>query len=489
MKKSMFKNTIYKSILSFVNIVIPLLVGPYIVRLLDVELYGIYNKVFANFQLFLTVASFGIYTFGVREISKIRDDKEKVASLLTNLFTISIISNVIVSIVYIIFALFTSTGITTAIYLLMLIQIVGNIFYIEYINEALENYKFITIKTLIVKILYLGSLFIFVKEPNDIIIYTIIINGTVFLNNIISFVYAKKKLKFNFKKLKIKKYIPALVTILIISNIDLLYSQLDRVMLGNFVSNVSVTCYYIPYYIVSTLAAIPYSIINVSIPRLSYLVENEGKKEYEKVLNKSATSLLFILIPMCMGVFVLSKEIVLLYSGDKYLSIIPVLMLASIARIITGIESTLIHLVMYPNNEEKKIMKYMFIAGMVNLVFNTGLAIINKLTPFTALLTTGISELFLILLLYKFVRKKLKIKYEIINKNTIVYGILSLCFIPISLIIRMFGFNIFVNIIIIISLCVGLYGGVLLLKKDENLTLILDKVFNKFFSKFRRELK
>ena len=96
MKKSIFKNTIYKSILSFVNIVIPLLVGPYIVRLLDVELYGIYNKVFANFQLFLTLASFGIYTFGVREISKIRDDKEKVSVLLSNLFLVSISTNTIV---------------------------------------------------------------------------------------------------------------------------------------------------------------------------------------------------------------------------------------------------------------------------------------------------------------------------------------------------------------------------------------------------------
>ena len=53
MKKSLFKNTIYKSILSFVNIVVPLFVGPYVVRLLDVKLYGIYNTVYAEFQIFL----------------------------------------------------------------------------------------------------------------------------------------------------------------------------------------------------------------------------------------------------------------------------------------------------------------------------------------------------------------------------------------------------------------------------------------------------
>ena len=74
MKNSLLKNSIFKAILSFANIVVPLLVGPYIVKLLDVNLYGVYNKVYSEFQLFLTFASFGVYTYGVREISIIRKD-------------------------------------------------------------------------------------------------------------------------------------------------------------------------------------------------------------------------------------------------------------------------------------------------------------------------------------------------------------------------------------------------------------------------------
>ena len=70
-KNTLFKNTIYKSILSIVNIVVPIIIGPYIMRLLDVDLYGMYNRVFADFQMFLAFAGFGVYTLGVREISKI----------------------------------------------------------------------------------------------------------------------------------------------------------------------------------------------------------------------------------------------------------------------------------------------------------------------------------------------------------------------------------------------------------------------------------
>ena len=100
-KNTLFKNTIYKSILSIVNIVVPIIIGPYIMRLLDVDLYGMYNRIFADFQMFLAFAGFGVYTLGVREISKIRDDKEKVSKLFTNLFMISMFSNLLVLIMYI----------------------------------------------------------------------------------------------------------------------------------------------------------------------------------------------------------------------------------------------------------------------------------------------------------------------------------------------------------------------------------------------------
>lgn len=479
MKKSIFKNTIYKAILSFVNIVIPLLVGPYIVRLLDVELYGIYNKVFANFQLFLTFASFGIYTFGVREISKIRNNEKKVSELLTNLFFISCITNFICMAIYIGFALLTSTGITTTIYLLMIIQIIGNVFYIEFVNEALENYSFITVKTVIVKLIYIASLFLLVRKTDDIVIYTIIISSTVLLNNIISFIYAKRKIKFNFSNLKIKKYLPSLVVILIITNIDLLYSQLDRVMLGNFVNNVYVTYYYIPYYIVSTLAAIPYSIINVSIPRLSYLVENEGKKSYEQVLNKCLSSLIFIIVPMCFGVFVLAKEVITLYAGDKYLTIVPVLMLACIIRIIVSIESTMTNLVMYPNNQENRIVRYSLICGVLNLIANSALVLFGVLTPFTAMLTTGVADLTLSIMLYLYIRNKLEINYTLFSRQNLRYFILSLLFLPIAIIVKMIGLNFWLTLILIIGLCASLYVGVLFILKDENLYLILNKFLSK----------
>lgn len=478
MKKSLFKNTIYKAILSFVNIVIPLLVGPYVVKLLDVDLYGIYNTVYAEFQVFLIFASFGLYTFGMREISKIRDDKKKVSELFSNIFLISIISNTVVCLVYLLYAFFTSSGTALLLYCIMTIQIVGNVFYIEFVNEALENYKFITIKTTIVKIIYLVAIFLFLKKPNDVAIYAVIVSLVVFANNIISFIYAKKYIKFDFKNIKIKKYIGTLITILIITNIELLYSQLDRVMLGKFVNGVAVSMYYIPYYLISTLAAVPYSIINVSIPRLSYVIANESKENYMNSLNKIISSLLFIIVPMCMGVFALSYEVIYLYAGNEYLACVPALMITCINRIFLCTESVLTHLVMYPNNQEKTLLKFSFGCGVLNLILNSLLVAFKILSPLTAMFTTLIAEIALISIEYIYINKKLDIKPKFMSKQNLIYFVLSILFIPVAVLIKFINFGFYINIILIIFICVALYGGILLLIKDENLMLIMNKIFN-----------
>lgn len=474
-KNTLFKNTIYKSMLSMVNIVVPLVIGPYIMRLLDVDLYGLYNRVFANFQMFLAFASFGVYTLGVREISKIRNDKEKVSKLFTNLFVISFLSNMLVLIIYLIFSLITSTGLAKVLYLVMSIQIIANVFYVEFVNEALENYKFITIKSIIVKIIYFLAILLAVRNPHDIVIYAVIVSLTNFLNNIISFIYAKHRISFDFSKIQIKKYIKPLIAVLVITNADLLYSQLDRVMLGRYVSGVSVTVYYTAYYLISTLSAIPYSIINVSIPRLSYLLKNEGKEIYEEKLNNSISSLIFIIVPMCLGVFVLSKEAIILYAGKKYLMAIVPLMIACITRIFISLESVMNNLVMYPNNREDRILKVSLTCGISNLIINYLLVLFKIFSPLTALATTGLVELTIFIIHYTYARKKMNIDVRVFSKKNMTYILLSLLFIPISLIIRSLKLNFYINIIVIVIICSLMYFIVLYIKKDNNLLFILDK--------------
>ena len=62
-KSSLGKNAVYKVVLNLFNLLIPLFVGPYIAGLLDKNLYGIYNRVYAEFQIFFICGAFGKYDF------------------------------------------------------------------------------------------------------------------------------------------------------------------------------------------------------------------------------------------------------------------------------------------------------------------------------------------------------------------------------------------------------------------------------------------
>ena len=246
-------------------------------------------------------------------------------------------------------------------------------------------------------------------------------------------------------------------------------------MLGEYVSNVSVTMYYIPYYIVSTLAAIPYSIINVSIPRLSYMLKNESKEKYEEKLNNSLSSLMFIIIPMCLGIFVVANEVIFIYAGEKYMAAVIPLMIACITRIFISLESVMNNLVMYPNDKENRILKVSLCCGLLNLLMNYILVYFKMFNPSTALITTGFSEIIVLIWHYLYAKRNMKIKVEILSKKNITYFALGILFIPISLIIRKLNLGFILTLLLIILICSFMYFIVLYIKKDNNLLFILDK--------------
>ena len=255
-EKSLARNGIYKALLNIFNLVVPLLVGPYVTGLLNEELYGIYNRVYTEYSVFLALASFGIYNYGVREISRVRNDPVATNKLFTSLFLIGIVSNGAAMLVYVAYTFWRSNSqIEVYVYLVMLIQLFANIFYVEFANEAKENYRFIMVKTILVRLGYLISIFVFVRKPSDVVPYAVVISMTNFVNNILSYIKIRRDVHFDFGGLTIRKHLFPLVVSLVIVNVDVFYFQLDKIMLSPLVSDIAVTEYFIPTNIVGMVSA------------------------------------------------------------------------------------------------------------------------------------------------------------------------------------------------------------------------------------------
>ena len=170
MKKSILKNAIFKFLLNIFNLIVPILIGPYVLRALGPDLMGTVNFAQSIYGYFYIFASFGVYQYGLREISKVRDDKDKLINVYSTLFVTTMITSILTTVLYLFFIYIKYYGEQTYIACIVLTaNLLTNIFYTEWINEALENYQFITIKTIGVRIIYLLLLFTMVKTSDDLI--------------------------------------------------------------------------------------------------------------------------------------------------------------------------------------------------------------------------------------------------------------------------------------------------------------------------------
>lgn len=479
-QKSVAMNSLYKATLNIFNLLVPLVVAPYITGLLSADLYGAYNRVFAEFNTFLVIGAFGIYNYGLREISRVRDNPEKRDKLFTSLFVAGLVSNLVMVIVYVTFSVIRSTSkVDLYLYLIMIIQIVAQVFYIEFMNEANEDYAFITKKTIIVRVLYLVSIFIFVRKPSDIVPYAIVVSMTVLLNNLFSYFYIKKSVRFNFKGLEILPHLTPLIVAFLMSNVEILYGNLDKLMLGGYVGDIAVSEYFLPTNLVGMIAAVPLALISVVIPRLSSYIGNNDKISYEKLLNKTINNYMLVVIPMSLGMAALSYEIMEFYSKGKYTYVFPILIVAGFMRIIYGFQSIVVNLVMYVNSLEKVLTFFLLIFGVVNLAANSLMVWMGIFTPITALITTAIAILLFTIVGYFYTRKKLRIKYQLLTKRVIGYFIVSLMFLPIGWKVRALGLSMWPTIIIVMVICVVLYGTYLVITKDSFLFEMLNKLKSK----------
>ncbi len=174
--------------------------------------------------------------------------------------------------------------------MILTFNLLANIFYTEWVNEGLENYDFITIKTIIIRIIYVVFLFILVRSANDLKEYMILLVLSTFLNNIVSFIYIRKRIPFDFSDLKLLRHIKPLFLVVILSNANVLY--------GEYINMDSVAYYTTAQNISNIINTLLLTVIYATIPRMSNYIANENHDEYKGLLDKISKMYFIVLFPV-----------------------------------------------------------------------------------------------------------------------------------------------------------------------------------------------
>ena len=299
-------------------------------------------------------------------------------------------------------------------------------------NEAYENYAFILYKTLVIRIAMLVAIFTFVKTPNDIVPYAIIMSATTILNYLLSFLWIKREV--SFVKIGLVELIKAskpLLTMLLLANANMLYTLLDRMFITKGPDENYISYYTIASSIVMLIASVLSGAINVSIPHLGYYLGKKDYESYKNLLNQGAALFYFLVIPTSIGIMVLGNYATVIYSSEKYLEEDIVTSIFSFRTIIWSIELILGKQIIFINDHENRLTAFYFIGGGANILLNSLLYFNNIFAPEYYIATTIIAETVVVLLEIYFIKKHHLLDLKEIFTTLTRYTIVSLGFIPI----------------------------------------------------------
>lgn len=480
MSKSISRNAIFNAILNLFNIILPILVIPSVSRAIGTELYGYMGYGDSLNNYFSIFASFGIYTYGLREISRVRDDKVKLKQTFTSLFLLTTITNILSTIVYMAFVAFSYKGQPYLYTCIILgLNLAFNLFYVEWVNQALENYDFITIKTMIIRIVSCVIIIFLVRSKDNYLFYLYVVVITNFLNNIVSFIYIKKKIKFDFSDLRFKKHLKPMIYAVILSNVGVLYTQFDKFMIKASIGTTDVGYYYMAQRIINIVNTLLLTLVTVTMPRLSNYLGNDSEEQYLVLLKKVSKIYFLILFPSSIGVFCLSDEVIGIFGGSEYAAVIPVMKVFAMYMLSLGIQNIISNQIIYLYQRERDDSILIFIGGIINLIFKFILIYIGDFTIVTAIGTTLIANIIVIYMQYMLVKKVIKLNISLFNFSNLKYLLYSSAFIPITIFIRSLTSNILYICVATVALCSIVYMVILLITKDDLFFEIVNKMKRK----------
>lgn len=474
MKKSLTQNAVYNILYKLVTALYPLVAVTYVSHILQAERMGMVSYAQNIVSYFAVFAALGLPSYGVREIAKLGEKKQERSKIFFELFIINALATTLSYLAYL--ALVNAVPkfySNKSLYMIAGIQILLNYINVDWFFQGIEEYKYISIRSIVVKIAALILLPVFIHTPDDYINYALIYCLAIAGNNIFNIVKIRNYLEYRRIHYSILPHLKAIVVLLGVSIAVEIYVMIDTTMLGIFCNDEIVGCYSNAIKLTRMVNSIAAALGAVLMPRLSKIYQDKDLGKYNELVNSGVKVMLIIAIPAAVGLIVLSSPIVYLFFGESFAQAIPLLRILALMIPVVVCNTILGGQVLVTVNRENKYIVCVSAAAVINVVLN-GL-FIPRFGATSAAVASLISEM-VALGMYLWVSK------DIIRVRISRHFWYSL-FIPLGvyvllsqlLIARMHLGN-FLSVCINVLVCFVVYFGLGIAMKNEVMMLGIAKV-------------
>ena len=391
-QKSIKVNAILNIIKTAMSMIFPLITFPYSSRVLLPEGIGKVNFANSIVSYFSLIAAMGIGTYALRECAKVRDDKTAFSQVVKDVLFINLISTLIAYIL-----LFSSLFFVPKFfeYRKLLCIISTNILFVtlgmDWLYGSLEDYVYITIRSIAFQFLSLILLFVFVHTPDDYLKYAGISVIATSGSGLLNFIHSRKYISFKgTERPHVKKHIGGILIFFAFNLAASIFTILDTSMLGFLSTPEQVGFYATASKLIRMLRDLFPAAFTVLTARFAYYVAQNNKSEIFTISKRTMNFILCFAIPISLGVILLIDPLVKLLFGENFIPSISVTRIMAPLIFFSGCSGFLGGVVLFSQGKDKIYLARTIIASVSDLILN--FIFIPKHGAFGAALATTITE-------------------------------------------------------------------------------------------------
>ncbi|PMC37357.1 hypothetical protein CJ195_11395 [Bacillus sp. UMB0899] len=475
------KNIFYVILQQFIMLFLPLLTIPYVSRVLEPSGVGIVGYSTSIVMLFINLALLGSELYGVKEVAKVRNDKGKLSQIFSEIFILRLSLLVFATIIYISMTHFYFSN--KILFYFQAINLIAYMIDINWFYQGMEQFKKILYRNLLIKSIGFISIFIFVKDKNDVYIYAIILALSILIGN--SFMWFKlMTFVGSFKRIavrNIKKHFTKMLALFVAGFSIMIYILTDKIMLGILSTTTEVGLYEQGQKIINVLVTIATAFSAVMLPKAAQIIKEGKLKDISKLINQSISIISFIVLPICIIFLLLSSEFIPWFLGEEFQKSTTVGQILAPLIFIKAIGVMLGSTYFIPMEKNKEYTIPLVAGAIVNIVLN--FILIPQYGAMGSSISTLLTELMILIIQLIFLRNIISLT-TLIKKGLLKYIIANIVMVVIVLVCKTF---IHIQSDLLNILCYGLlsvfiYLILMVIFKDQ----YTKSVYNMVLSKVRK---
>lgn len=365
------KNFAWSTLLTFAGYLFPLITFPYVTRVLGVEGIGQYQFAYSTIEYFSIIAMLGIGTVGIREIAKVKGNRHEMSRVLCSLLSLNLITTLLAACVLLVLTFIIPSFIAHSklLYIGIARLFCGSLL-IEWLFKGIEDFKFITIRSLAIRFVFVFSVFIFVRDEDDYVIYFLLTSLTVAVNAIVNILYSRKFVDYSFRGIDVRPYVKPFIVLGLYQILTAMYTSFNVMYLGSKCGDIEVGYYSTATKLYILIMSVFTAFTGVMLPRMSSYVAEGKTEDFNGMISKSIDFLLLFSIPMIVISEAFAPQIIRLIAGPGYEGAILPMRLVMPLMLIIGYEQIIIMQMLMPLGKDRAILINSIIGASVGILLN-----------------------------------------------------------------------------------------------------------------------